>query len=269
MNFKESSKRSPLLFSVVAFVITLWPAIASSSLIITSPFFFEDHTGPNPLGLPTGDLMQLGAFITPSGAPTVATATQGSTVVKLNFNPQPIFPSNYEVVLPFDPALTGAWAINATSGTESAGPVLTPEIPIHNFLPLVNNLRVVGTDLTPELMWEWPDIVGFQAYGVRVIDFSTGAHIYQQFKIIPSPLAGTTGMFEIPAGILASDNSYIFRITLLAITRSPIVAQYRSATYTQTPFVSVPEPSGFFLVVVGTLVLMLSRRWCHRRNMQL
>lgn len=215
-------------------------------LTITSPFFFRSNTGPNPLGLLAGDVLQLGAFVNPSGPPTIVTANQGLTTLSLAFTPHPIFPDNYELVFPFDQALTQSWSINAQRGAETASPVVTSSITATQGLPYVENLRVVGAGLAPTLEWEWPDLMGTQGvtYGVRIIDYKTRAHFYSQW-LYPELVgaAGVTGTYKIPDGILNVNESYIFRVALLQVSTQGATARATSAGYTQAPFTpSVPGP---------------------------
>jgi len=108
-------------------------------------------------------------------------------------------------------------------------------------------------------MWEWPDLIGIQdvTYGVRIIDYDTKAHFFSQWLYPDSPgVAGTTGMFEIPDGILEKHQSYIFRVSLLQIVAG---GQPTSATYTQSPY-SVPEPDTFSLAFMGLLGFLYMRR---------
>ncbi len=234
----------------------------AAGIVITNPFNFRDHTGPNPLGLPEGDVQQVGAFVSPSGSPTTVTATQGGTVLGLTFTPETIFPDLYEAVFPFDPALTGAWTITATRGTESASAVTSP-ISIPQLLPLVDNLRVVGTGLNPTLMWEWPDLTAFAGTlvnGIRIIDFATHDQLYTDWlSSVPVGPAGTTASITVPDGVLQVGRSYIFREGVYAVNPDGSTMN-RSATFTQTPYVVVPEPGTFLLTAIGVLCLALGRQ---------
>lgn len=211
---------------------------------ITNPFNFRDHTGPNPLGLPEGDVQQVGAFVSPSGPNTTVTATQGNTVLNLTFTPETIFPNLYENVFPFDPTLTGQWTITATRGGCSVSAVTWP-INDPQFLPLVDNLRVVGSGLNPTIMWEWPNLTGFNGTllnGIRIIDAETHDQLYTSWNersFVPIGPPGTTAEITVPDGVLTYNRSYIFRegINLVNSDNSTMA---RSATFTQTPY--YPDP---------------------------
>jgi hypothetical protein len=221
---------------------------------ITNPFNFRDNTGPNTLGLPVGDVQQVGAFVDPSGPPTMVTATQGSTVLNLNFTPETIFPNNYEIVFPFNPSLTGAWTITATRGSDSATAMTSP-ISNPQFLPLVNNLRVVGTGLTPTIMWEWPDFSAFSGStivgGLRIIDANTHDQLFTDWPTQP-PVgpAGSTASLTVPPGTLQVGGAYIIREAAYMINPDGSTMN-RSAAFTQEPFTPVPEPGTISLIFLG------------------
>jgi hypothetical protein len=247
--FKQCGK---LILIPIALFITGIGNNAAGAITITNPFNFRDNTGPNTIGLPTGDVQQVGAFVSPSGPPTTVTATQGGTVLNLTFTPQTIFPDLYEIVFPFDPMLTGAWTITATRGNESES-VLTSPISNPQLLPLVDNLRVVGIDLTPTIMWEWPDLSGFTGTlvnGIRIIDAVTHDQLFTDWlSSVPIGPAGTTAAITVPDGVLQCNKSYIFREGVYALNPDGSTMN-RSATFTQTPFtpvddacVHVPEPT--------------------------
>ena len=261
-----SRRRISLLLTTIAFGLTV--ASAAEALVITNPFHFLDHTGPNPVGLAVGEVQQLGAFVSPSGPPTIVTATQGTTVLNLVHTPHPIFPNDYELVFPFNPSLSGSWLISANRGSDSAtatAQAITPPI----LLPLVDNLRVLGSGLTPTLLWEWPDLTGLNVdgTGIRVINALTTAQIYsscsgQECISFPPGDAGTPGEFQIPPGVLEFCNSYIFRVGLFDL-REDGSTMNRSATFTQSPFHPVPEPSTLFMFGIGALSLA-GLRWKSR-----
>jgi len=228
---------------------------AQAALVITNPFNFRDNTGPNPIGLPTGDLQQVGAFVSPSGSPTSVTATQGSKVINLIFTPKTIFPDDYEAVFSFDPSLTGAWMISATRNGETAtaftAPITTPQI-----VPLVNNLRIVGTGLTPTLEWEWPDLAGFSGTplnGIRIIDAVTHDQIFTDWlSSVPVGNAGETASITVPSGVLLPGHAYAFREGLYFVNPDGSTMN-RSVTFVPEIFRPVPEPATWSLMLLGIL----------------
>jgi hypothetical protein len=156
-----------LLLSAVALAPQSAPA-----LTISDTLHFRINRGANPVGQQVGDVVAVGAVtVVPSGPPTTATATQGSTTRNLVFVPFSIFPDLYTSVQPFNPALVGSWTITATNGVETAT-ALTPPIPNPKIIPLVTGFQIVGTGPTPLLQWTLPDLSGLSVdqLGVRVWD---------------------------------------------------------------------------------------------------
>jgi hypothetical protein len=202
---------------VLAFaVIPGW----ADALTISGIFHFRDNIGPNPFGLPEGDVHIVGAVtITPSGTPTTALAAQSGTQTPLTFQPQPpLFPDQYLARFPFDPTLTGAWAISAARGPETAGPVLTNDIPSPKLVPLLENVQVSGIGLMPLITWDVPDLTGLTLattrIRIRVIDATTGESL-SQFTVFTQFLGGVqelTKSMIVPAGLLEYGRSYVFRI---------------------------------------------------------
>ncbi len=235
---------------------------ALAQVTISGPFNFTDNRGPNSLGFSVGGRLVFGAIsITPSGTLTTATATQGSTSLPLIFDPTPLFPNQYDRSIPFDPSLTGSWTINAMRSGVLATPVLTNPIPVPRLLPLVHNLDVEGTGLTPTLTWELPDLTGMSVE-IRIRAFR--ATTREQF-FSSAPLGATATTFTIPSGVLQDGQSYVFRVMLRELATLPqfgTVEVNRSSTFTQcvtapltalTNFISsiycevlerAPEPAG-------------------------
>lgn len=236
--------------------------------IITNPFNFRDHTGPNPIGLPAGDLQQVGAFVSPSGGATHVTATQGATVIALTFTPETIFPNDYESVFAFDPGLTGAWTITATRGGETStaltSPIATPQI-----VPLVDNLRIVGTGLTPTLEWEWPDLSGFSGAplnGIRIIDAATHDQIFTDWlSSVPVGPAGATASITVPSGVLEPGHSYAFREGVYFVNPDGSTMN-RSVTFVPDIFTPIPEPATSSLMLLGIASVATFLRAAVRRR---
>src|SRR5439155_2265658 len=180
----------------------------------SGPFHVRESVGPNSLGISPGDLQLFGAItVLPSGPPTTVTATQGTVVVPLDFFPITLFPDEYLTRIPFNPALTGSWTINATRDAESAAPVNTNPILNPQLLPLLQNLRVVNGNLaplTPTLTWELPDLSAFTVtlIRVRIVDAVTRDSFFDAF------LSRTATVFTIPAGLLQFGRTYAFRVML-------------------------------------------------------
>ena len=224
---------------VTAVVMTMiWPQDhAWAALQVASPFSLRDNVGPNAVGSVPGDRLVFGATdVTPSGAPTAVTATQGQTTVQLSFIPVALFPNQYVVNMPFDPSLTAAWTLNATRGTETASAV-TNAIPHPRLVPLVNNLRVDGAQsgsLTPTLTWELPDLTGFNItrIRIRVIDAFNGNQLAQL-----APLPPTATSVTIPTGTLAPTRAFVFRVMLDDVSEGFL--QNRSNTFS-APYVLPP-----------------------------
>ena len=191
---------SPRHLAWAALLMTLLATtVFADSFTITNPLNFRDHTGPNTVGLPVGDLQQIGAFVTPSGPGTIVTALQGSTLVQLISPNVTIFPDDYEAVFAFDPSLTGAWIISATDGIETTS-VATQPISLPALLPLVNNLSAVDASsiTTPDILFDF----------------------------------GTWAAFKIPTTALSPGTSYIFRVGMFQLNGDGSTMN-RSATFTR------------------------------------
>src|SRR2546426_517028 len=220
------------------------------ALVIYNPIFNSVRNfGPNPIGITPGVRLVFGAQVSPSGFPTIVTATQGGTTVSLVFVESPTLPDNYVGVLPFDPSLTGAWSITATRGPDAAGPVLTNVIPHPQVLPLVQGLQIIGTGLTPMLTWSLPDLSGLTANATSVTVWSgdtPGAQSLANFNLL-----ALQTQFTIPPGTLQVGRSYVFAVTLGDV-EGPLGLVNDSEAFTQTVY--RPVTTGISGQITGAVV---------------
>jgi hypothetical protein len=243
--------------------------VGATDITISIPGSFRDNRGPNPVGTTPGDRDIVSGFsITPSGPGTTAVATQGAVTLNLPFLPFTAQPNNYSSSIPFDPALVGAWTITATT---AAGPVtaLTNPIPNPEVIPLVTNLQVIGTGVTPTVSWTLPDLTGLGVDRalIRVWDLdrtvfgSVKDIIFTSQNLPVAPIAFTF----VNNGLLHVGGHYAFDVILddfTSVNGGPVFLQNRSETFTQTAFSPVPEPStlGLMIFSVGALTGLAVRR---------
>ena len=233
---------------------------AAAAPVIQTTGFFTDRWAPS-TAFPNlnGDYLHLFTTVVSPDAPAdvSAVATQGALVRPLNFFTGPIFAEkNFERYLT-NTSLTGGWnlAVADTSGTAngSFAAIADPE-----FLPLVQNVQISGTGLTPTVSWGLPDLTGFDvdAIRVRAVVAGTGEQIFQS-AILPS----TTTSFALPSGLLAPQVGYQFRVILDDFAGEGV--ENRSNTFSEVYTVSaVPEPETYALMLagLGALGVMARRR---------
>jgi hypothetical protein len=237
-----------ILLTMIACLLTLVATgdLSAEPLKITNLFNFRDNTGPNSLSLPQGDVEQVGAFVSPSGPETIVTATQGDKTFVLKHTPQPIFPDNYEIVIPFDKKYSGSWTIKATRGNE----IVSAETqPIGNtpLVPLVKKLQIEDGKI-PRVSWQWPDFRKFKGGGrkvvasYRIIEATTGRQVVSSWNRatgwaateVPGDLKlgtpGRTTRIDVPIKGLEKGTLYIFRFGLNVLNEDGSTLA-RSATF--------------------------------------
>jgi hypothetical protein len=230
------SRSSLGLVVLVLCLVMVSAASTASALQVANTFSIRDHVGPNTVGSIPGDRLVLGAVdVTPAGPPTTAAAVQGDRTLALSFIPLTLFPNQYVASIAYDPALTGAWTIDATRDTETAS-ATTNAIPNPQLLPLVNELRVVADvdPLTPTVTWELPELSGFDVtrIRIRVVDAFNGNQLVQL-----APLAPTATSVHIPPATLHPGRAYVFRVMLEDVSAGFL--QNRSNTFS-APYVVAP-----------------------------
>lgn len=203
---------------------------------ISKPFHFTDNRpfAPAEVGLVPGYRLVFGVHVTPSGYPTIAEAGQGSVFRTLAFFPMTINRNLYTRAIRFDRNLTGSWQITATRASEWVQ-VSTPAIANPQVVPLVENLQVSGTGLTPEVTWKVPDLTGFDVDRIRVMALDTGrsAGVLRDHIFVSQDLPTNTTRFTIPAGVLETGRTYVFRVLLEDLEGTDL--ENCSSTFTQ-PF---------------------------------
>jgi hypothetical protein len=226
----------------------------AEALTIGNAFQYRGHEGPNSLGLVVGDrLVVVANPVDPAGPPTTVVATQGATsfalLEQVAFPPQ----QPYARSIPFNPALTGPWLLQATRGADTAI-AFTPSLANPQLVPLVLNLRTTGSGFHPTVEWDLPSLAGFDIDQIRVTIFDDGAN--QQVFSSPG-LAVTTTSYSVPDGALQLDHEYVFDVQLLDFGTFSI--ENRSSTFTLTPY-AVPVPSTLLLLTSGLGVALAVRR---------
>jgi hypothetical protein len=212
------------------------------------------NSTPNPLGRPTGDLIEVDAAVNNFAPGTIVTAVNSNAptqVFTLNNNPETIDPGAniFWAQIPFSVTLaTGNWLATATNGpntiTTSLGPALG--LPV----PLVTNIHVSPNGLTPTITWTLPS-GGFDRVRFRLIDF-TGDHFFGTGFLGVPELAPTADAFTIPDDVLPGPGDYIYRISLEHFS-SPDEPD----TFSRSSFwgvIDVPEPPSLILLATGLLI---------------
>ena len=260
-----TTRRLVLLLAAALPVLVLGESASATDISITSPINFRDNRPTNPVGNTSGDLLIVGAVsITPSGAGTTGTATQGGTTLDLSFIPDTVFPNQYAASTPFNAALTGPWSINATDATGTLS-VLTNSIASPQLLPLAGNVQVVGTGLRPTITWTLPDFTGFDPDRIqlRVWDLDRITFGTRRDVIFNSAnLNTTTTSFVIPANLLKAGGNYAFDVIIDDFEGAFV--ENRSEAFSAV-FRPVPEPGSLGLLVTGLAALSIVRRRLHRR----
>jgi hypothetical protein len=215
----------------------------------SSPYQFRWNIGSNSVGLPAGDQQFVGVLNVAPTAGTTVTATQGAVTRALPFTPFTVFPTMFRSLEPFDPALTGAWSITATNGSDSAGALLTLAIANPQLLPFAESLQVVGAGPTPTVTWSLPDLTGFDVDYLRFRAYND----IDDDVILNLVLPLATSAFALPGGLLAPGVPYVFSVSLHDADENV------STAFTQSGYF-VPEPGTAELLGVGLVGLTASGR---------
>jgi hypothetical protein len=191
-----------------------------------------------------------------------AVATQGALVRPLTFFTSPIFAEkNFETYLS-NLTLTGAWnlAVTDTSGSANGtfAAIADPE-----FLPLLQNVQVVGTDATPTITWTLPSFTGLDPDSIRVraVIAATGQQIFQSGN-----LATSTTSFAMPGGVLQAGVGYEFRILLQDVVGQGLENRSNTFSGIYTVAAPIPEPETYALMLAGLAGVGAYARRASRRK---
>jgi hypothetical protein len=233
---------------LVSTVLVAGAAPVGATPIISFVYGHTVRNAPNPLSIPDGDFLELGAGISSSSTPDPISslsvqATQGLLTLPLNYNPRTaaLFDPLFNRYIPLAEARPEiGWTITATDSTGTTDPTFTEGIANPVLLPFVTGITVSDSSTTPTVSWTLPDLTGFSVDEIRlrIIDASTEANL---FESTPLPIATTS--FMVPNGILTSGKSYVYRV---------ILDQNFEWSSTFSGVTRVPEP-GALVVVLAAL----------------
>jgi hypothetical protein len=233
---------------------------ASAAPVVQATAFYTDRWGPS-VAFPglNGDYLHLFTNVVSPDLPAQvsAVAQQGALVRPLNFFTGPIFgEKNFERYLT-NTALTGPWGLTVTdtsgSTAGSFAAIADPE-----FLPLVQNVQVVGSGLTPTVTWTLPDLTGFDvdAIRIRAVVAGTSSQIFQSGLLDTSATS-----FTLPGGTLLAGTTYEFRVILDDFAGAAM--ENRSNTFSPlyaAEVAAIPEPETYALMLAGLGVLGAAAR---------
>jgi hypothetical protein len=107
----------------------------------------------------------------------------------------------------------GSWRIVAERGEAKIMPAWISVLAKPQEVPLARNVRVTGRGTEPRMIWEMPDLTGFDIERIRV-GVRGGRGPYERFTdlvYVSDALPPTTTAFVIPPGVLAPGERYVFQ----------------------------------------------------------
>ena len=226
-------------------------------LCVTGPFVFTENVGPNAAGIPVGQRLQIGAFVSDAlGVPaniqsvTATAQTAGQPNYTLGLGSQPIFGAFYIVLPPYTDQ-TGRWLIivqNKDIPPQSVS-VLTHDLDKPRLIPLATNIAFSDNSLTPTVTWNPvlfdhdnnAETLAMPVAGYEVrIQTTANAQIFRSaFLTQPS--------FTVPPGILNPGQTVYFRIIAIDSDASEPGSPTENWSSTFSPFFS----TNAFLVPIG------------------
>lgn len=184
----------------------------SAEFIISNAFAFHERfpDGAQQIGLPEGNVLQVGCFIKPAGSPikeiTVTNLDTGLVLKPSPVNPGAIVSGLY-LVFPmpaFDPGKhLGVWEFRVKDQSEKETTEKTHKLNIKKEMPFVEAVKATGDPLSPTLKWKAPPET----------DIPEGVKIRYRVRLLTAGnkqfyRSGGTSLTEhsIPEGIIKTEN---------------------------------------------------------------
>jgi len=214
--------------------------ISAQAIPVSSePYFFRAAI-MNPDGN-TADRLQIGTTVNPAEG-TCAVAKQGATTLVLQNSGYKV--DELDAGKPYNPAQLGSWAITAFNESDTDTDV-THDLSGVQALPVVSNVSLSGSLLTPTLTWVLPvTTVPYTQIRVRIVNFAGGALVYTSNSL---PASATTYTF--PGGVLQPDRDYVVRIMLEEVRGSDLYNRSDRRVYHttySTPLTISPPDAYYF-----------------------
>ncbi len=219
---------------------------------IKYPYHLRGYRGPNTVGYLPGDTLAFGALeVDPVTSvvdgKTTVTATQGSVSYPVDWIGSVLFPKEFGRAISYNSNLTGPWVLTAVNGSNTAT-AITSAVGNVAQLPLVRNVQLLGTGLTPTISWEVPPGTEADRIVVQLLDDVMNMKIYES-----SPLPITTNSFTVPGGVMVQNHPYVIRIKLEATEEGGLTgsAINRSESFINFKPLEAGGPAAVFLPYVG------------------
>lgn len=221
------------LIGAVAAFLASGTAALGQELTIVKLGHYTENRGANEAGILASYQIVVTATVVPSGHPTLVFAEQGGVRQALWHLPMSSAPDTYVYLRRVEPGLTGSWRIVAERGDVKGTPAWTPVLAKPQEVPLVRNVRVTGSGATPRVIWEKPDLTGFDIDRIRVV-IRGGKRVYERFLdglSVSGDLPPSATAFAVPPGALTPGERYIFEVRLEDLEGGEL--ENSSSTYTK------------------------------------
>ena len=198
-------------------LLTTWSCASSAQgIAISNPEQHTENRSWNEAGVAPVYQILVSVSVVPSGLPTLVFAERGNERHPLTYLPGTAAPDRYVLLLRFEQARAESWRVLAERGEARSAPVSTRAVAKPWQVPFAQSVRVTGQAASPRVSWSLPDLAGRKIerirVGVRGGQRAQGR--YMDVLFVSQALPPTTTSFDIPQGILAAGERYIFQVML-------------------------------------------------------